>query len=484
MSGCRSGREGKPSKLNFYPPIILSRSNATLGDISARKIAGNEMRGLLAFQRAATQIMHGRYAEEVDVDGGSVVSLRTVPTCLVDFCGLRFYAMCVAPIDGDKTLCYGRKGPGRALTGSGAQPGDKRKVPIVDALIAVEEALNLKPHLYERRKKQPKRFRNKKNAREETTNAAAAVSIHCSIDIQVHRCFDGRHYAMNMSRLMPSDLPQPGTDEILTHVLRPEFVASNCECQGALSSSSSSSVGGSNSPSSSNSGGGGGSSSSSSSSSSKSNGSPRARVRAGAPTASPGSRRRRSVSSLRWHGLEAHQSTSPLAHERGADAVRLCALSADAYSGEFAHCKDARANDILVARASQRMLEHTLPLLVARIEAQSCSGAGFGTTFSPLPSSCERHCFDGAALVNTLHEHGINIRHLGRFADLSKTPHLQELCCVEMVARAAKLEFIKVLSSHLRARLRGNGKVGGEFRVGAVDIAVDRIARSRLGRDT
>ena len=386
--------------------------------------------------------MHKKYADEVEEDGRGV-SLSTVPTCLVDFCGLRFYTMCLAPIDGDKTLSYGRKGPGQALVGSGAQLGDKRCTSIVDALIAVEDALNLKPHIYERRKQHVKRSRSKKNVKEENS---VAVSIHCSIDVQVHRCFDGRHYVMNMARLMPSDLPQPGTDEILTHVLRPEFVVANCECDvlSSLPETAAAQSARASSP----------------TSPSSKKGTTRLRAQASAATASSGSRRRRSVSSLRWHGLETHQNTSS-AQERGADTVRLCALSADAYSGEFEHCKDAQTNNLLVARASQRMLQHTLPLLVARIESQTCSGIGFGTASSTLGSSWERNCFDGAALVNALHEHGINVRHLGRFADLSKTPHLQELSCVEMVARAAKVEFVKVLSRHLRARLRGGTKSGG-----------------------
>ena len=194
------------------------------GDVSARKIAGNEMRGLRAFQRAATKTMHAEYANTGKLDG--IVRLATIPTCLVDYCGLRFYAMCVAPIDGERTLSYGRRGPGHALLGSGAQPGDKRDDQVINALVAVEKALNLKPHLYQRPKVVSKRSRNK--GEEEETQST--VSVHCSVDIQVHRCFDGRYYAMNMARLMPSDLPQPGTDEILTHVLRPELVVSNCDC--------------------------------------------------------------------------------------------------------------------------------------------------------------------------------------------------------------------------------------------------------------
>jgi hypothetical protein len=30
---------------------------------------------------------------------------------------------------------------------------------------------------------------------------------------------------MNLARLFPADLPEPGTDQLLTHLMRPEFVA-------------------------------------------------------------------------------------------------------------------------------------------------------------------------------------------------------------------------------------------------------------------
>jgi hypothetical protein len=53
----------------------------------------------------------------------------------------------------------------------------------------------------------------------------AAKKIPLGSEIQGHECSDGRYYAVNMSRLMPPDLPEGGSD-VTTKLLRSELVQS------------------------------------------------------------------------------------------------------------------------------------------------------------------------------------------------------------------------------------------------------------------
>ncbi|XP_024538093.1 clustered mitochondria protein [Selaginella moellendorffii] len=71
-------------------------------------------------------------------------------------------------------------------------------------------------------------------------------------------------------------------------------------------------------------------------------------------------------------------------------------------------------------------------------------------------SSLEVSPMDGQTLTEALHAHGINIRYLGKVAQLAKhMPHIYELCVVEMVVRSAK----HVLKGILRETL--DQDVGG-----------------------
>jgi len=52
----------------------------------------------------------------------------------------------------------------------------------------------------------------------------STLNLSSGSDFQGHLCEDGRVYLMNLSRAAPADLPDPGTNQILTHQLRPEFI--------------------------------------------------------------------------------------------------------------------------------------------------------------------------------------------------------------------------------------------------------------------
>jgi protein TIF31 len=56
--------------------------------------------------------------------------------------------------------------------------------------------------------------------------------------------------------------------------------------------------------------------------------------------------------------------------------------------------------------------------------------------------SLNRLPIDSQSLTICLHNEGINLRYLGKIAELTKLPHVKALCLQEMLARAAK-KFIR-----------------------------------------
>ena len=109
-------------------------------------------------------------------------------------------------------------------------------------------------------------------------------------------------------------------------------------------------------------------------------------------------------------------------------------LSSDAFRDamDIGDLGDAHDRDNTeVAKASQWMREHVIPDLCATLD------------------SLEVFVFDGPALTDVLHAEGVNVRHLGRIAELTRLPHVRTLTEVEMVARVCK----NVLNASLR-RLR------------------------------
>eukprot|EP00262_Sarcandra_glabra_P005883 TRINITY_DN1781_c0_g3_i2.p1 TRINITY_DN1781_c0_g3~~TRINITY_DN1781_c0_g3_i2.p1 ORF type:complete len:757 (+),score=150.81 TRINITY_DN1781_c0_g3_i2:295-2271(+) len=65
---------------------------------------------------------------------------------------------------------------------------------------------------------------------------------------------------------------------------------------------------------------------------------------------------------------------------------------------------------------------------------------------------------DGQTLTEALHAHGINVRYIGKVADMTKhLPHIWDLCVAEIVVRSAK-HILKDQASHQSAGMSFGGK--------------------------
>lgn len=97
---------------------------------------------------------------------------------------------------------------------------------------------------------------------------------------------------------------------------------------------------------------------------------------------------------------------------------------------------ERETNDAEAERASRFLRENWIPAFVRKLDELEVRPA------------------DSREFSRELHRHGVNIRHLGLIASLSKIPYTRDLCCVEMTARAAKVIFnarLRALIIHFRS---------------------------------
>jgi tetratricopeptide (TPR) repeat protein len=186
--------------------------NSVLEDaMTSRKVTGHEVRGMNIFQEASTTIkqeMVAAHQRQLNSDGYmsietsnmKIPEVHTTQAFVVDYTGFRLLVTTIPPIDEEYTLQYGRIDP--------QDPNSDftdHNVTLRRLLSAINNELNLKDH--------------------KIITDGAAKKIPLGSEIQGHECSDGRYYAVNMSRLMPPDLPEGGSD-VTTKLLRSELVQS------------------------------------------------------------------------------------------------------------------------------------------------------------------------------------------------------------------------------------------------------------------
>ena len=271
------------------------------------KIAGNELRGMKAMQTAATKAY--QKALLLNAFDPSTQPLALVLSVLVDYHGFRFLVMSMPPVDEERTQVYGRRDthdPNSRFLDNDAMFHGLHS--------AACDELNLKPH--------------------NIISDGEAKLIHGSVETQGHYCHDGCYYAMNFSRLMPSDLPNDGM-EMLTKQLRPELVSAY----------------------------------------------------------------RMPLSSDAFSNL-----TAPPKDDASASLV-----------------SDSDQADVEVGGASRFLLTERIPKFVEQLDLMK--------TFP----------YDSSTFTQAVHAAGINIRHIGRVAELTRLPHVREMVVIEMLARTGKL---------------------------------------------
>lgn len=101
-------------------------------------------------------------------------------------------------------------------------------------------------------------------------------------------------------------------------------------------------------------------------------------------------------------------------------------LSSDAFRNVGGKAADWDAHNLEVRRASLYLHDVVIPELVVRLDD-------------------DMDTFTGAELCERMHRSGINIRYLGMIAKSTKSPHVRQLCELEICARCVKWEWRRLM---------------------------------------
>eukprot|EP01028_Stygiella_incarcerata_P009509 TRINITY_DN45499_c0_g3_i1.p1 TRINITY_DN45499_c0_g3~~TRINITY_DN45499_c0_g3_i1.p1 ORF type:complete len:1401 (+),score=432.64 TRINITY_DN45499_c0_g3_i1:96-4205(+) len=115
-------------------------------------------------------------------------------------------------------------------------------------------------------------------------------------------------------------------------------------------------------------------------------------------------------------------------------------LSPDAFRNVGGKASDKEECDLDVRRASLFLHDNVIPSFVAMIDK--------GTR---LFNRCVGF-LDGDHLCREMHNHGINIRYLGKIAELTALPHIRSVCESEMCARVCKHLLFRLFREIISAR--------------------------------
>ena len=166
---------------------------------------------------------------------------------------------------------------------------------------------------------------------------------------------------------------------------------------------------------------------------------------------------------------DVYATTSRRMMQQAAQAAAGRAEADDEEEEEEAEDDEEEA-EARAAEASKFLQETIIPRFIKQLDrltggsvADVPDSAAAALTSSSSPSSspvfpvfsCSGACYlsvlvDGGDLCRLLHAHGINLRYLGRVAELSKQAYVRQLCAVEMVARTCKT----LLAQNLRTLQR------------------------------
>ena len=187
---------------------VVGVNKALMDATTSRKVTGHEVRSSNSFREASTAIKQDMItmkqtqlnSEGFTMEASSIhiPEVHTTNAYIVDYSGFRLLVTTIPPIDEEYTIRYGRINP--------HDPNSDfidNNITMKRLMNEISKELNLKQH------------------RIIAGGAAKAISL--SSELQGHECSDGRFYAVNMSRLMPPDLPNGGSD-VITKLLRSELI--------------------------------------------------------------------------------------------------------------------------------------------------------------------------------------------------------------------------------------------------------------------
>ena len=177
-------------------------SNGLYGsDFAAAKVAGHELKGLIALMNTGTKelcfpLVNFQHKQPFFKFENPFISRQKMS--LVDYRGFRLIAISFLPIDSN-TIIYGSNDYGRTIH----QTKNPR---FLSALEKASKGLNIQVHKCGPSKEDP-------------------ATVYGPVDLEGHKGRDNRFYLLDFSRVMPPETPMPGVQMAhLFRLLRPEFV--------------------------------------------------------------------------------------------------------------------------------------------------------------------------------------------------------------------------------------------------------------------
>lgn len=185
-------------------------------DTTKHKICGNENRAFNAVHRAVLSLFTN------DKDTSSEVRPCVLTQTVVDFSGYRVQVFCPVYLEERRTLKYGQSTLEDIFISQDIPEPDSEQEHVYPKIFQqLSEKLNL-------RQRMVRTIVSDQPGTEDIDNIHVYESSEMilSKDIQLHQSDDTRFYLINFNNLMPPDIPNPDSNDVLTKHFRPEFVKS------------------------------------------------------------------------------------------------------------------------------------------------------------------------------------------------------------------------------------------------------------------
>ncbi|KAJ4978102.1 hypothetical protein NE237_008882 [Protea cynaroides] len=350
--------------------------------------ANNDLRGTKAYQEA------------------NVPGLYNLAMTIVDYRGHRVVAQSIIPgiLQGDKSdsLLYGSVDNGKKICWNEA---------FHSKVLEAAKCLHLKEHMV---------------LDGSGNNIKLAAPVECKGIVGS----DDRHYILDLMRVTPRDANYTGPGSRFC-VLRPELVAAFCQAEASEKSKGSSKTNGESPAATDSPAVNGDVEVSSEADATASN----FQVQIPADSDSP---------AVNGDGLEVSTEADPAASDsqstKGKEDSKAAKECSSSLAESGALCEEVLLNPNVFTEFKLTGSQEEIAA-----DEESVRKAGLYLTDVVLPKFVEDLCtlevspMDGQTLTEALHAHGINVRYIGKVANMTKhLPHIWDLCVSEIIVRSAK----------------------------------------------
>lgn len=189
--------------------------NVSATDSIKHKIAGNDFKAFSAVQKAVFSLFTS------EDNSGQVIRPCTVAQTIVDYGGFRVQVFCPLYLEENKTLKYGQSSlEDIFICRDIPDPASGDEYLYAKLFMQLAEKLNLRQRIIRTVVSDQPGMDNLDNAR-----VYESTEMVLTKDIQLHQSDDDRFYLVNFRNLLPPDLPDTDSNDVLTKHFRPEFVA-------------------------------------------------------------------------------------------------------------------------------------------------------------------------------------------------------------------------------------------------------------------